>query len=338
MFLRVFSILCGTLLGVTSCGVFTPSLPPTAQTQPLADLTATPFQLVPGDEIEVKFPQRPEWNEIVRLRPDGYVDLQYLGSLAAVGLAPDAFAQKIADAYRQLGTTRPQDTHYLLAIGDTLDIRLPLHEGLDQTVKIRPDGRIALPLAGTLIAIGKTPEALAQELTLHYSQSLRHPQVVISVIQYGSLMVQGPLGTSLAGVDQLKPSVQLRLPVPRQIYIGGEVQKPGALNFRQGLSVLQAVVEAGGLKTASAGARTMVMRKTAAGIALIPVDLSTLNSRKVRTTQDIPLQPFDVVVVPKTTLAAAAESVDAIFNLLPPLRNSSFGLIYQIDPKTQITR
>ncbi len=311
-----------------------------AQTQPLDEQPMALFMLAPGDEIEVKFANRPQWNEIVRVRPDGYVDLLQVGSLMAAGLPPEGLAQQIAQEYQRLGGSAQgaAQVNYVLAIGDDLAIRLPYQEGLDQTVKVRPDGRISLPLVGTVMALGKTPEALAEELRAHYAKTLRRPEVNVDVLSFTSLQVQGPLGTQLAGVNALKPSVQLRTPVARQIYIGGEVQKPGALTYRQGLSVLQAVVEAGGLKTVSAGARTMVLRKTPTGTTLIPVDVSTLNSRKVTATADLTLQPFDVVVVPKSTWAVAADSVDAVFNLLPPLRNSSFGLIYQIDPKTNIVR
>lgn len=340
--MKVRSFFCISMLFALLCSgcAQQAQMPVTAQTVPLDERPAAAFALVPGDEIEVKFVDRPQWNETLRIRPDGYIDLLQLGSIKAIGLQPEELSNQIADAYRKLGgnAATAGEFNYLLAVGDELDIRLPFHDGLDQNVKIRPDGRISLALAGTVVAAGKTPEDLEKELNARYAKSLRKPQVSVSLRNFSSLQVQGPGGAALAGVRNLKPSVQLRTPVPRQVYIGGEVLRPGALNYRQGLSVLQAVVEAGGLKSASAGARTMVMRKTDAGVTLIPVDISTLDSYKVTAPQDLALQPFDVVVIPKTALAAAADGVDAVFNLLPPLRNSTFGLIYQIDPKTNVNR
>ncbi len=325
-------LVCAVLLA--ACAV-NPNVPMTAaaQTMPLAELAVPSFKLVPGDEIEIKFFDRADLNEMTRVRPDGYINLALIGTVRAYGLRPEELSAAIADAYRALGagSAAAADVKYLLAVGDELEIRLPYHTGMDQTVKIRPDGRISLALAGTLQAQGLSPEALESELNRLYAQHLRKPSVSVSVRSFSNSKVQAGSRAALASVADVKPTVLVRNPVSRQIFIGGEVVRPGVLNHRHALTALQAVVEAGGLKSASAGANAAILRRSTEGLKVIPVDASTLNSYKVSAPLDVMLEPFDIVVVPKTRLAAAAEAVDQIFNLLPPLRNSSFGLIYQLD-------
>lgn len=316
---------CGTT-PVTTAGM-------TAQTMPLAELALPTFKLVPGDEIEIKFFDRADLNETTRVRPDGYITLALIGAVRAYGLMPEELSLAIADAYRALGTgtATPADVKYLLAVGDEIEIRLPYHSGMDQTVKVRPDGRISLALAGTLQAQGLSPEALESELNRLYAQHLRKPTVSVSVRNFSNSRVQAGSRAALASVADVKPTVLVRNSVPRQIFIGGEVARPGVLNHRHALTALQAVVEAGGLKSASAGSHAAILRRAPEGLKIIPIDASTLSSYKVSAPLDVMLEPFDIVVVPKTQLAAAAEAVDQIFNLLPPLRNSSFGMIYQLD-------
>lgn len=337
-FHAVFILMCAALLSACATSPLpsaTPVISPatTIQTMPLAELAVPGFRLVPGDEIEIKFFDRADLNETTRVRPDGFITLQLIGVIRAYGLMPEELAATIADAYRALGTgtATAADVKYLLSVGDEIEVRLPYHAGMDQTVKIRPDGRISLALAGTLQAQGMSPEALEFELNHLYAQHLRKPAVSVSVRNFSNSRVQAGSRPAQASVTDVKPTVLVRNPVPRQIFIGGEVVRPGVLNHRYALTALQAVVEAGGLKSASAGANVAILRRASDGLKIIPVDASTLNSYKVSAPLDVMLEPFDIVVVPKTRLAAAAEAVDQIFNLLPPLRNSSFGLIYQID-------
>jgi polysaccharide export outer membrane protein len=304
-----------------------------AQTMPLTESVSPNFYLVPGDEIEIKFFDRSDLNETTRVRPDGYIDLQLVGAVQAYKRKPEELSAVIAEAYRALGagSAKAADVKYLLAVGDELEVRLPYHAGMDQTVRVRPDGRISLALAGTVLAQGMSPEALEEELNRRYAQHLRKPAVSVSVRNFSSTRVQAGGRSALASVADARPTVLLRNQVPRQIFIGGEVAKPGVLTHRHALTALQAVVEAGGLKSVSAGPNAAILRRTPDGLKLIPFDASVLNTTKVEIPNDIMLEPFDIIIVPKTRLAAAAEAVDQVFNLLPPLRNSSFGMIYQID-------
>lgn len=305
----------------------------TVRTTPLVAQAIPSFTLVPGDEIDIKYADRSDLNETMRVRPDGYIDLAVVGTMRAYGRMPEELSTAIRDAYRALGTGTAQasDVSYLLNVGDELEVRLPNHTGMDQIIKVRPDGRISLALAGTVQAQGISPETLEAELNRRYALHFRKPNVSVSVRNFLSSRVSIGGRFALASVSDLKPVVQLRTPIPRQIFIGGEVAHPGVLTHRYALSAIQAIVEAGGLKSASAGANVAILRRSPEGLKLIPIDASMLSAVNLSVPNDIMLEPFDIVVVPKAPLAAVADAVDQVFNLLPPLRNSTFSTIYQID-------
>ncbi len=300
---------------------------------PLAELASPTYKLAPGDEIEIRFSNRADLNETTHVRPDGYINLEQIGALRAYNLTPDELSAVIATAYKSLSakTETPSNSQFLLAIGDELVIRLPFHEGMDQTVKIRPDGKISLALAGIAQAQGLTTEALEAALNHLYEKHLRKPTVSVSVANYSTARVQIGAGVSLVAVENLAPTVRIRTAVPRQIFIGGEVRQPGAHNYRYGLTALQAILEAGGLNKESSGANAAILRRTTEGLKIIAINASTLKSVHVSAPHEVMLEPFDIVVVPKTALAAAADAVDAVFNLVPFLRNSSMSVIYELD-------
>jgi protein involved in polysaccharide export with SLBB domain len=114
--------------------------------------------------------------------------------------------------------------NYVIQPGDVLMIRFEFHPDHDQTVTVRSDGGITLPLAGEVKAAGLMPEQLADELVRLYSKNLRDPRI----------------------------SVGLKVTSLSRVYVGGEVNKPGFVFYRPGLTAVQAVVGAGGPRLAFA--------------------------------------------------------------------------------------
>ena len=72
-------------------------------------------------------------------------------------------------------------TEYVIGVGDTINIRVYEQEGLSASVKIRRDGRIALPLAGELLVAGKHPSQLAREIEGHLKEFIVTPRVTVNV-------------------------------------------------------------------------------------------------------------------------------------------------------------
>lgn len=77
----------------------------------------------------------------------------------------------------KVGTTPPQD--YQIQVGDQLDIKFFFNPELNETVLVRPDGRIALQLIGELPVVGNTVEQLRTILIKNYSGQLKNPEVAV---------------------------------------------------------------------------------------------------------------------------------------------------------------
>jgi uncharacterized protein (UPF0216 family) len=77
----------------------------------------------------------------------------------------------------KVGTTPPQD--YQIQVGDQLDIKFFFNPELNESVLVRPDGRIALQLVGELTVVGHTVEQLRTVLMKNYSGQLKNPEVAV---------------------------------------------------------------------------------------------------------------------------------------------------------------
>ncbi len=167
--------------------------------------------------------------------------------------------------------------NYVIQPGDVLLIKFEFHPDHDQTVTVRTDGGITLPLAGEVKAAGLMPEQLADELTRLYSKNLRDPRI----------------------------SVGLKVTSLSRVYVGGEVNKPGFVFYRPGLTAVQAVVGAGGPKFTGAMDKVVLVRMIdETRYQATVIDLAKA-VEKGDTTDSLALGPNDVLYVPKTGIAKA---------------------------------
>ena len=77
----------------------------------------------------------------------------------------------------QVGTTPPQD--YQVQVGDLLDIKFFFNPELNESIPVRPDGRIALQLVGEISVVGYTVEEIREILTQSYSGQLKNPEIAV---------------------------------------------------------------------------------------------------------------------------------------------------------------
>lgn len=166
---------------------------------------------------------------------------------------------------------------YLIGPGDTLNVfvyRAP--ELSAASLPVRPDGRISLPLVPDIEAAGRTPSELARALEQELSEYVREPNVTV--------MVQSFIG---------QPN--------RQIRVIGEAAQPLALPYREGLSVLDVMINARGLTRFAAGNRAEIIRRPPNGAPpqVIPVRLDDL-LRGGDISQDVAMQPGDTLVIPQS--------------------------------------
>jgi polysaccharide biosynthesis/export protein len=162
---------------------------------------------------------------------------------------------------------------YRIGPGDTLHVFVFENEQLSVTVPVRPDGKISTPLVEDMVAVGKTPSQLARDVEGALSKYVKTPKVNVVVV------------TALSVYSEVK--------------VIGQVKEPQALPYHEGMTVLDALLSCKGLSQFAAGNRARVVRKVNGKDQEIKVKLDSLvNSGDL--TQNIALQPGDVLVVPET--------------------------------------
>jgi polysaccharide export outer membrane protein len=162
---------------------------------------------------------------------------------------------------------------YIIGPGDSLQVFVWRNGELSVTVPVRPDGRISTPLVEDIVAVGKTPSALARDIEAVLSEYIRAPQV--------NVIVSNAVSTF------------------SQVRVLGEVVTPQALPYRQGMTVLDAVLAVGGLSEFAAGNRGKIVRVVDGQPQEIKVHIGDLIN-KGDVSQNLPLKPGDVVFVPES--------------------------------------
>lgn len=300
---------------------------------PAATQSPQAYRLQVNDEVDIRFLGLPALDQTVRLGPDGRVVVPHLRPVHALDRTLEEVTRELQLAIRDLTPGGANAVgQYVLRPGDEIEVRFLHHPQLTQAQRLRPDGRISLQLVKTVQAEGLTPEALEADLQERYSAYLKQPDLTVVVRNFdlASATVRVNGNTLPAGLAHAQPVALLRSFATPQVFVAGEVNRPGMLNFRRRMTLLQAIVESGSHKPSGELRSVLVLRKSGQGEPLtirrnVLADLTTLR------TQDMELQPGDIVILPKTSVASTAEAIDQyVYQLLAPLRNSSFGFVYDI--------
>jgi len=171
---------------------------------------------------------------------------------------------------------------YRIEAGDQLDIKFYYNPELNELVTVRPDGRISLQLVHEIMAAGLTPAELTGVLREKYAVEVKQPEITVIVRSFGG----------------------------QQIYVGGEVNKPGIFNLIGSMTVLQSISLAEGVKDTARTKEMVIVRR---GVDNKPL-IMTINLKKVvdgtDMSQDIILKPFDIVFVPKSSVAEVNVWID----------------------------
>lgn len=162
---------------------------------------------------------------------------------------------------------------YRIGPGDTLQVFVWRNPEISATVPVRPDGKISTPLVEDMVAVGKTPSQLARDIEQVLGEFVRAPQVNVIVTQAASVF--------------------------SQVRVVGQVLKPQALAYREGMTVLDAVLATGGLGNFAAGNRARIVRVENGHQTEIRVRLGQLVD-KGDMSQNVALRAGDVLVVPET--------------------------------------
>lgn len=189
------------------------------------------------------------------------------------------------------------DYSYRLAPGDIIDIKFPYHPEENERVPVRPDGMIDLQVVGDLQAAGLTVGELEKEIVTLASRTLRDPVVSVVIAQLAE----------------------------HKVYVGGDVLRPGFVNYRDGLTPLQAVIERGGFTDTARADEVLYITRIGEEIQAQRLDLESIVDGD--STEEIIMAPDDVVFVPKTFIGHADIWVDQwIRGLLPTVPRPGFDL------------
>jgi polysaccharide export outer membrane protein len=159
-------------------------------------------------------------------------------------------------------------TDYVIGPGDKLRIEVYKDPQLSQSLQVRPDGKITLPLIGDLEATGLAPIALRDVIAKSLKEYVTNPVVTVIVVEASAATA----------------------------YVVGEVNSPGAVTLQGGqLTVLQALALAGGLKDFADSKNIRILRKSITGTQAIDFNYK----EAIRGFgQPVYLRPGDTVVVP----------------------------------------
>ncbi|NKC30560.1 XrtA/PEP-CTERM system exopolysaccharide export protein [Falsiroseomonas selenitidurans] len=198
-----------------------------------------------------------------------------IAALLAAGLAGCGTAPQGLQPATTTGTEAAA-SRYLIGPGDTLSVfvyRAPELGAAD--LPVRPDGRISLPLVPDIDTAGRTPTELARAIEEALKEFVIDPNVTV--------MVRSFVG---------QPN--------RQIRVIGEATQPLAIPYREGMSVLDVMINARGLTRYAAGNRAEIIRRPPGGAVpqAIPVRLDDL-LRGGDISQDMAMQPGDTLVIPQ---------------------------------------
>lgn len=321
---------------------------PTAPAQVLPVAAAAPlaaYVFAVGDEFDLRVPDAPQFDQSLKVRPDGKVSLALIGSLYVQGRTPEDVESELRERLHTLGGV-PGVRDYLLQPNDEIEVKFPYTPQFNELQKLRPDGKISLQLVGTVDAQGLSPDELQAQLKSRYARFLRTPEltVIVRSVTTQNIRVSTANGSLVgrAGLGALQPTLIVRSYQAPQVFVAGEVGKPGVIAYRPGLTLLQALAESGGALVTGDASHIAVLRRGAGApgqpdaVVVLRLDLPKDYARQPD--RDVALQPFDVVVLPRSDLVLAGDRINQYLGLLPPLKNSSFGFVYDLSSSTSIIR
>ena len=163
--------------------------------------------------------------------------------------------------------------NYQIGAGDTLAVSVWRHPELSTTVPVRPDGKVTTPLIEDITAIGRTPADLSREIEQRLAKFVREPSVTIAV-------------TNFVGNTS------------EQVRVVGQAAKPAALNYKQGMTLLDVMILVGGITDNAAGNRAILIRQSESNKQYSVRLRDLLKGGDV--SANVEVLPGDVIMIPES--------------------------------------
>lgn len=185
-----------------------------------------------------------------------------LGVLAGCSSYPPAPTRAADESY-----------NYVIGPGDTVNIIVWRNPELSLSVPVRPDGKITTPLVEDLPALGRDSTTLAREIETALAKYIREPVVTVIVTGF-----QGPYS--------------------EQIRVIGEASQPMALPYVQNMTLLDVMIQVGGVTEFAAGNRASILR-SAQGNKQFSVKIDSL-LKDGDVSANVEMLPGDILVIPQS--------------------------------------
>lgn len=166
-------------------------------------------------------------------------------------------------------------SEYVIGAEDMLDITVWRNPDLSRQVQVRPDGRISMPIIRDVVAVGKTPTQLAEEMTNKLKEYVQNPVVAVTLKEVNS----------------------------SNVFLLGEVAHPGRYPLKSKMTLLQGITIAGGFKETAARNQIVIFRfiETAPGQKRFTASYDDIVLRS-GISDNFELKPGDTLVVPSESM------------------------------------
>ena len=166
-------------------------------------------------------------------------------------------------------------SEYIIGAEDVLEITVWRNVDLSKVAQVRPDGRISMPIIRDIIAVGKTPSQLAEEMTNKLKEYVQNPVVAVSLKEVNS----------------------------SNIFMLGEVARPGKYSLKSKTTLLQGITIAGGFTPIAARNQLVIFRFTEGATSMKRLTAS-YDDIVLRggITENFELKSGDTVVVPSEAM------------------------------------
>jgi len=189
---------------------------------------------------------------------------------------------------------------YYLQPGDSISVTFFQNPELNEKLPVRPDGRISLQLIDEVEVAGLTPMQVQQLLNEKYTPYLKKPMPTVSIKSFGG----------------------------QKVFVGGQVNTPGVINILGRTTVLQAIFDAGGVRSdADISDVVIISRGPDNNPVSREVNLKKAAKGKLSEEETL-IRPYDIIYVPKSVLVKGNEFIEHVYNFIPP--NLWFGFSYEL--------
>jgi polysaccharide export outer membrane protein len=251
------------------------------------------YRIAVGDVMRVEFAYHPEMDRTVTVRPDGNITLPRTGQVEVIGLTATEVQQNVTELFSR-DFRDPLITVTLIQYNRAIDhLKQAIKtapRGQSKLTAVRPDGWVSFPVIEDLKAAGKTVPDLRREVQEEYSKLIDHMTVTLI----------------------------LKVMKANLAYISGEVVNPSMYLMQGPTTVLQLVAMSGGFLPGAERKTVLVVSRDEERRPLARiVDLKS-SIEEGNISKDIVLSQYDVVYVPKSSIARRGEWVELYINQIIP--------------------